>query len=850
MKFNFTTRALIGLMTMGTAAVYYAQSTQDSIKETQIEEVVLTGVADIAKDRKTPVAISTIKEAKIIEKLGNQEFPELLNTTPSVYATKSGGGFGDAVIRVRGFDQVNTAVLINGVPINDMENGKVYWSNWAGLSDVTSAMQIQRGLGSSKLAIASVGGTINVLTRAADKKEGGTAMAGIGNNGYHKLLFAYNTGKSQSGWSSSFLMSRTAGSMYFDGSAFEGYNYYFALGFNPSPKHDLQFTITGAPQWHHQRYETSIKDFIKYGENGEPNRKYNSNWGYKGGEEFSMTRNYYHKPVMSLNWDWKISSATKLSSVFYASYGRGGGTGDAGSAWTGKFNSKDPKSPITTNIYSLPRTADGLIRFDDIVRYNQGENPFAGTVVDNSTPGGVAPRGILNPADGKTYTILEGFIRRSSINSHNWLGGIISLNHKFSDHLNLTVGVDGRTYRGYHYRVVSDFLGNTSYTETGNINMKPNVIKNAFEANPTWNPFGGANNDIKDQIIYSNDGIVKWIGGFGQLEYTNNNLSAFVQGSISNQNFQRIDYFLYSGEAQNSQKKSLMGFNIKGGANYNINEHHNIFFNAGYYERQPFFGAVFLNNRNDLNDGLTNEKVTSIEAGYGFRSQYLTANLNAYYTTWDDIYRRLTFRDANNNNFSANLLGLKQQHQGIELDFVAKPHRIVNINGMLSVGKYEFKGNPSAEFVNDQNQLVGKSTLYLDGIKVGDAAQFTAAIGADIKLADWVKIDGTYRYIDNLYSQFEPSSRTKADGPESLKLPSYDLFDLGIGFYEDITKKQKLVFRINVNNLFDKVYISESATNIAADTANPANNWNGVNINNRVNFGFGRTWNASVSFKF
>jgi hypothetical protein len=34
-------------------------------------------------------------------------------------------------------------------------------------------MQVQRGLGSSKLAIASVGGTMNFLTRAADMKREG-----------------------------------------------------------------------------------------------------------------------------------------------------------------------------------------------------------------------------------------------------------------------------------------------------------------------------------------------------------------------------------------------------------------------------------------------------------------------------------------------------------------------------------------------------------------------------------------------------------------------------------------------------------------------------------------------------
>jgi len=115
-----------------------------------LEEVIITSYS-IAIDRKTPVAVSTIKAEAIEQRLGNQEFPEILKSTPGVYATKGGGGFGDAEIRLRGFDSENIAVMINGIPVNDMENGRVYWSNWAGLSDVTRFMQVQRGLELQKL---------------------------------------------------------------------------------------------------------------------------------------------------------------------------------------------------------------------------------------------------------------------------------------------------------------------------------------------------------------------------------------------------------------------------------------------------------------------------------------------------------------------------------------------------------------------------------------------------------------------------------------------------------------------------------------------------------------------------
>jgi len=153
----------------------------------QLSEVVVTsGVIDVAKVRETPVAVSAISVSEITLKTGNLEFPEIMNKTPGVYATKQGGGYGDSRISLRGFDQRNTSFLINGQPVNDMENGWVYWSNWQGLTDVASGIQIQRGLGASRLAVPSVGGTVSIFTKAASKSQGGKVLQMIGNDGYKK----------------------------------------------------------------------------------------------------------------------------------------------------------------------------------------------------------------------------------------------------------------------------------------------------------------------------------------------------------------------------------------------------------------------------------------------------------------------------------------------------------------------------------------------------------------------------------------------------------------------------------------------------------------------------------------
>ena len=88
---------------------------------------------------------------------------------PSTYSTLQGGGAGDARINVR---ENNLSVMINGVPVNDMENGWVHWSNWDGLGDASTSIRLQRGLSAVNLATPSIGGTLNVITDPSAMRSG------------------------------------------------------------------------------------------------------------------------------------------------------------------------------------------------------------------------------------------------------------------------------------------------------------------------------------------------------------------------------------------------------------------------------------------------------------------------------------------------------------------------------------------------------------------------------------------------------------------------------------------------------------------------------------------------------
>ncbi|SDI45412.1 Outer membrane receptor proteins, mostly Fe transport [Chryseobacterium taeanense] len=848
-------------ITLSTASVYYAQQVQDTVKDTRskdIEEVILQGVTDIAKDRKTPVAVSTIKAAQILERQGNQELVELLNTTPSVYATKGGGGFGDSQITMRGFESRNIAVMVNGMPVNDMEGGTVYFSNWTGLADVTSTLQVQRGLGSSKLAIASVGGTMNFLTKSADMKKGGVIRLGVGNNDYFKTSFAYNTGKSDKGWSSSFLMSRQAGSTYIENTDYESYAYYFALGWEPNKKHNFQFTLTSAPQWHNQRtYSSTIQNYINFNpdHDGTPYRQYNSDYGYytdANGNKVALANraNYYAKPVMMLNWDWTMNEKSKLSTVLYMSNGRGGGTGDIG-----RVGGKG-----ITSFYD----AEGHFNYDAIFAANQAVN--------------------LNTASaGSTL------IRRASVNSHNWYGILANFQHKINDNWNFSVGTDDRYYYGYHYQVASDLYGASGYKDSNNKNIGPKIVSKTYDYQKlSWNPFGGSTAPIEDQIGYSNDGEVIWYSGFGQIEYSKNNLSAFLQGSVSNQGYQRIDNFIQDGVTKQQGQtvntktgfKNLFGYNIKAGANYNIDSNNNVFANIGYYSKQPFFNSVYPSNFQVVNPTLTNEKIFSAEVGYGFRSSKLSANVNIYRTSWGDRWLRrtnqtFTLPDNTTTTGYAEISGITEIHQGVEVDAVYKPFNFLEVQGMFSWGDYHYKGNATGAAFDDNNNpltLAGTSTsttLYLDKVKVGGTSnnsipQMTASLGATVKPVKDLSIFGTWRYVGKLYSSIDIAtfSNEAAQQKGVMKLPDFNLFDLGASYKIRLRdNNQYFTIGANVYNLFDTTYISDASTNVFTKTADQfataaqyeayqSTLYKGIDPSNRVLFGFGRTWAATLSFNF
>ena len=817
----------VALLLMGTT-IYAQESSEENWEDLEeLEEIVLVGggVIDLAEDRVTPVAVSTITGEEIQKKIGTQDITMTLANTPSIYVAGQSGAFGDTRIAVRGFGQDNTAFMLNGQPINGMEDGKMYWSNWSGMNDIANVVQIQRGLGASKLAISSVGGTVNFVMRSTSKQQGGFAYAGFANDNYLKTTFSYDTGENDNGWSTSFLLTHWQGDGYAEGTFGQGQTYFFSLGYKMNDKHNFNFLMTGAPQWHDQNFTKSIATYLDKG------RKYNNNYGYYGDRYLTERRNFYHKPVFNLNWDYKIDDKSSLSTVLYASTGNGGGTGGRG---------------------QRIRTDEGYIDYDAIYAYNL------------STSGA-----------GGNYAAEGGYVTRASMNMHNWLGAVSNYETQLSDNLTFNVGVDLRTYYGEHFRIVENFHGLTSWQENIRLRDQNNnhqtygtygtykyvVATESMGANPWEATFNNFDEDQK--IAYSNDERISYGGLFTQLEYVNDDFSAFFQGSVSQTMYQRWDHYQYAdqslidgtssqwtGEALpdgitdgvKSEKADNFGYNAKAGVGFGVGENGQAYVNAGYYSRAPYFDNIYLNYTNQINPNTSNETIIGLEAGYVYEVPNFSARVDLYRTSWADRVTSSFYVDDDVVFYNISE-GVTQLHQGIEVSFSAKPQEDVpyTLKGFLSVGDWIYEGDAITRLQDEDQNVISTETVDVDGGKVGDAAQFSAGLGLDVDLAERFSFDSDIRFYDDLYANVGAVK-------ENLELPSYHVVDMGLS-YKMFVNDGTLDIRLNVNNVFDNVYISELRSAIAAGEGTGVL-YDGIDTANQGYFGLGRTWNVGLRYNF
>ncbi len=809
-----------------------------ALKPTSTELNEIYVVAERASEQRTPVALSNIGRREIEQILGARDIPLAMNIAPSVYATAQGGGSGDSRINVRGFNQRNVAIMINGVPVNDMENGWVYWSNWDGIADATSSIQLQRGMSAVNLAVPSIGGTVNIVTSPAAKKRGGVVKSEITlfrddiakqwKYGLYKTTITYHTGMINNKFALSASFVRKYGPGIIDKTWTDAWAYYVGATYKINDKNKIEFYALGAPQRHGQNlYKQNLAAYdhdyyVALG--GDPNtpkmqdprgRFYNENWNnvdpnYDGQQwwngkahkrhnaKFINEReNYYHKPLVNLNIYNHFSKKVSLFTVLYYSGGKGGGSGTYGH--------------LTWDYTNHPsRVAD-----------------WNATIANNQ--GGYS-QGIL----------------RNSVNEQWTLGILSKLRILFNDNLKANFGIDGRYAQISHFREVRDLLGGQGFIFTGD-ELHPNdTVK-----------------QLGDKIAYYFTNTVQWFGYYGQVEYSNDKFTTYL--TLGNSFIKYAHYNHFKQDPNNPghelvlKAKPMMGYQVKTGFSYRPIEGLKTYINLGYISKTPIFDNVINDRIYAIAPNPKNEVFEATEVGFVYKNPTHLFDIrgNYYYTLWKDRAISIgTYNQTTGREELVFITGMKELHQGIELEAYLHPTEWLDVSLIGSKGNWVYLNDVSGQYSSYDDQTgqvtVETKTYYTKGLKVGDApqSQFAAMLG--FKPIKGLNIQIEDRYYMDYYANFEPTSRTdENDRAQVWKVPNYNILDLHFSYRRPLKNNMTLTFFGHVFNALNALYVSDATDN------SRYNGWYGPNheYNHDVNtaevfVGLPRTFNLGFRLEF
>lgn len=781
----------------------------------QTEEVEVVG--DIAVDRKTPVAFSDIPAIRIKEELGNRDLPMLMNSTPGVYATQSGGGDGDARINIRGFNQRNIAVMIDGIPMNDMENGWVYWSNWFGLDQVIQKTQIQRGLGATKLSVPTVGGTMNIITAGIENKQKISISSEFGNTLNLRESISYNSGRLKGNWGITAAISAGTNRGWVENLRSRRLFYYLKVQ-KQFGNHTFTASVMGSPQEHFQRQQRERVSFYDpayasrlgidtTGAGPGVGIRHNQFWGVvrrtrtnPNADEEMLTSllNYYHKPIYNLKHFYSKKSFS-LSNIAYASTGNGGGT------------------QLSNTILNSQNQID----FQSIYNTNTTGSIF------------VPPYDLAYVNDTSQYKA-RNYIY-SNRNDHFWGGLLTTAKYKLNSAWEFNAGIDARYFVTHRYRQVYDLLGGDYVTEgTPGMGLDQN--------NPSQVVF--REGDIFNYRIRS---FVRQAGLFLLAEYTADTWSAFFNVTGSFHQYNRINYFLKKDDAGNYQSSGWQNFisaTAKGGMNYNFNKKLNAFINSGFLSRAPMLSNVYNGRTLNLYRGIKNENIIGNEAGLVYKTKETRVALNGYYTIWQNRPVTQTI-NVGTEAFNVAIPGMNALHYGVELEGEYKPDRRITINGIASIGNWTWTSDAEAFVTNiDGTEIVDTVKFQARGVRVGDAAQ--VQFGGGIRYTPFKRayISPRITYFTRNFADFDPESLQGTNGNrQSWEMPSYFTIDVSAGYtYPLANDKYELGVRIMLMNLTNEIFISDARNNdfgTGFDAASAG-----------VYMGQGFRWSTAVNFTF
>ena len=732
----------------------------------------------------------------------------LLQATRDIFLRRAAFDFGQAFFRVRGYDSENGVVLINGIPMNKLFDGRPQWNNWGGLNDVTRNQEFTQGLQFSTANFGGILGTTNIDMRPSSFRSGIRLSTSYSNRTYAgRIMATYNSGIRKNGLSYSLSGSRRwAKEGYIQGTLYDAYSFFGALEYKLNPKHS--FSVLGMIAYNRRGRSSAITEET-YNLLG---KRYNPYWGLQNGEIRNSRERKITATMLMCNYFLKLSNLMLNIGAAYQ-------FGTVSKSRLGYYNAPNPdptyyrylpsfyiNSPIGANFENAILAKEGIIK-------NPQLNWSNGYLANKTSP-------------RAAYILYDDVVKDISLRLNS------VANVKVNDAFSVDFGTTYIDLGSVNYAEIVDLLNSQHHKDI-------DVFSN------TRNNLGGTVlKKEKEAFNYHYKIYAQKLALFTQFRFDLKRWKGFLSGKYTTTSYQRDGLFHNERFLENSLGKSkklqFTDYAAKGGISYKVTGRHWLQINGAYLNKPPSIQNTFINPRenNSIVSDIQNENIVTLDVGYFLRSPKFMGRITGFYTRFKNV-TDINFFFVNSgigSDFVQEVVtDLDKLHFGTEIGLEYKASSSVKLSTVVALSNYKYSSNPSVainfdtagaeEDIIDPKGNIDLGEAFVKGYKLAQGPQKAYSLGIEYRDPKYWWVSGTVNFLGNNYTSISTILRTKSfylnpktktpfpnateENVQRLlaqkKLDDFYLLNLVGGKSWRVNKKYISVFA-SINNVFDTVF--------------------------------------------
>lgn len=751
--------------------------------------------------------------------ISDQSISGVLTAARDPYLQAAAFTFGNFRYQLRGYNRNQLEVYVNGLVMNDIEQGSAYWGLWGGLNDIFRNQAVTFGLQPVEEGFGGLQGSTAYNTFAANQQQQTRITYSRTNRNYNnRMMVTHNTGMLSNGWALSASVSRRwAQEGYIAGTYYDGYGYYLGVSKKINDKNTLHLTTFGSPTERGKAMGALQEAMDIAGDN-----YYNPNWGWLNGEKRNARVNNSFQPVTILNWEYTPTSNTTYN--FGVAYQTGWNKNSA-IDW---YNAMDPRPDYYRNLPSFylydPRGAD-LTKAAERTQFLTEHPEKLQVDWDRMYEANRMNHRTINGVTGNRSVYIIG----DDVEMYNKYSAFLNIKKKISDHINFTGGFQAQFQVTENYREVKDLLGGDYYVNLNQFAERTYVGNSVYNQNNILEP----NKIVRegDRYNYNYNNVFSKGQLWAQTTFKYSKIDGFLTARAGFESFQREGLYqngLFLNNSYGASSVQKFGtYHVKAGLTYKIDGRNYLYASGMIGTEAPTFDNTFISprTRNIVVDQINLEKIRSVEGGYLIRAPFINARLSAYATDINNTTDIKRFYHEDYRTFVNYVMqNVDMRMWGTEFALQTKLTTELTATLVGTFMQAFYNSRPKVAIIrdNDTNTAIETTTAYIKDYYLSVGPQTATTLGINYRSRKYWYANINFNYVDRSYVNINPSRRTiestegMVPGSEDYnallaqeKLPSAFTADIYMGKTFSLNKWNSKMFKYGT-----LLYISAGVNNV------------------------------------